>query len=98
MNKNVEKFLKKVDPDILDLEGQENFEQVADEIYAETQELMRLIHNNTSNNGFDIEVIAYLLAMHNRAINALVEQNDEIRPVLRFITSALLGNDEGTDE
>jgi hypothetical protein len=40
-----------------------------------------------------------MLSMQNKALNQIIEEVEELRPAIRFITSALLGNQEAeTDE
>lgn len=98
MNKNVEAFMKRVDPEIHEaMEGTDNYSEVAENIFADTEDVRTRLTTETGT--VDIEMVAYLFSMQNQAINQLIEELQELRPSIRFITSVLLGNqEEETDE
>lgn len=92
----VEEFFARMDPDLLDLQEMDGFEEVANGIYEETQklsgELMLTGHNEPGR--VDVDRLAFILVMQSEAINKLVDEIEALRPSIRFITSALLGNTE----
>lgn len=88
------KFLERMDPSILEMEGMEGFDETVGEVHNLTQALMKDLCNGRDARGFDLEQVAYVLTMHSQAIEKLVEQLEELKPAIRFITSVLLGNSE----
>lgn len=97
MNKDLKVYIQRVDPDIYEaLHETENFEAIVDAIKGDADEIMEQIidPDPVGGTGSNYEQIAYLFAMQNRALNQLIEEIEELRPSIRFLTSILLGNAE----
>lgn len=93
MNKKLEAYMKRVDPEIFEaMNGTENFKEVVESIHGDALEIQAKLGGIGS--GTNVEMIAYLFAMQNKAINQLIEEIEDLRPAIRFITSVLLGNQE----
>lgn len=99
VNTKLEAYIKRVDPDIYESMSEiENFEEIVEAIHGDAGEIQAKLGGLGS--GVNVETIAYLFSMQNRAINQLIEEIEELRPSIRFITSVLLGNvgkEEGDD-
>lgn len=93
MNTKLEAYIKRVDPDIYEAMSEiDNFEEIVEAIHGDAGEIQSKLGGLGS--GINTEVVAYLFSMQNRAINQLIEEIEELRPSIRFITSVLLGNEE----
>jgi hypothetical protein len=98
MDSNTEEYIKRVDPDIHEALGEtENFEEIVEAIRADADEIRTRLE--TEQGTCNMEYLSYMLSMQNKALNQIIEEVEELRPAIRFITSALLGNQEvETDE
>jgi len=94
-SEEVMNFLNRMDPDLAELADMEGFEETSQGIYEETQKEAEKLRKGE---GCDLERIAFLLTMQAEAINRLVDEVEQLRPSIRFITSVLLGNTEQEDE
>jgi len=93
MDSNTEEYIKRVDPEIHEALGEtENFEEIVDAIRADADEIEGKLEAGGT------EYLAYMLSMQNKALNEVIEQLEELRPSIRFITSVLLGNTEEETE
>lgn len=97
MNAELTEFMQRVDPEILESMSEvENFEAVVQMIYDDAQKTLGEI--TAPDGGCNMEMIAYLFAMQSQAVNKLVDELEELRPAIRFITSVLLGNTDAEVE